>query len=260
MITQQILINNKTNSIIDAEKIFNKNENGIIVSNNNCLKGVPAENIKIQNEYEDNYYYSRENVPEQEFRVKTQPFYDTENEIKDGYVEKAHYRFGIKNIDFCNKTFYKNCAIISEYINVSNVDYITISSKEEAGFNSSVEYYIIDGTSEVPVLPEGIETVKNEKLFYGESTRFIVNNTQYNTELYEDDILSNKSYVDLTSNDFEQHEYTLSYIPGSDTHKYIPNNNNIKIKMIIRNYGTNFSPVVVSGVTVNKYGGSPEWI
>ena len=68
-----------------------------------------------------------------------------------------------------------------------------------------------------------------------------------------------KNYAELSFNDLESDEYAISYIPGGEIHQYVPENNTIKLKIVIRNYGDNFSPAIINNVLINKYGGGLAW-
>ena len=74
----------------------------------------------------------------------------------------------------------------------------------------------------------------------------------------EDNIQVERSFSELTSQDFEQHDYYLSYIPGGDNNKIIPTTEKIKIKIIIRKYN-NDARCLIKNVTINKFGGALEW-
>ena len=254
----KILTNTNDNSVIDQKRIISNTDKGIVTSNKKCWYFVPKDKINEENEYEDGYYFTSDSQISKQKADSTAKFYTKENEVESNYTEKARYYFGIKDIQLFNSQEKRVSGIISDYLNLNqNYAYISIYSIENNGQDYSVEYSILDGINEIPILPENITTAVKEKLFYNTSLRFNINTT---TEpiLYEDNIELNKSYLELSYEDFENHEYTLTYNTLGDNNKYIPANNNIKVKVIIRKIGDNFiSPEISLGI--NKYGGEEAW-
>ena len=242
--------NLKTGTVIDTDSIVNESSSGILVKNSDCIKFIPLSDLKIEEMADDGVYSKSEANPE--FNFARDSF------SSDLYTEKAEYKLGIANLEFKTVNYFKDTAIITKPVDVSECSYITLSVKESEGYNSFVEYYIIDGIDdEIPILPEGRREVTGEKLFYGLPTRFIVDNSQKQPILYEDGKVSNKDYNLLTHEDFLNHEYSLDYWPdGESINKYVPKNDNISLKIVIRNYTDTFSPVYISDIRLNLYGSS----
>lgn len=254
------LTNIKRKTPVDQSRITSENDKGIVITTRKSWQYIPKENITTSVSYDDGYYYNKENVPKLEKVIRTEAYNSSENPIETNYTEKARYRFGLKNVSFYNKKVNKVCGVISNYIYLNNYNYITLSVKETEGENAAVEYYILDGVSEIAILPEGQEKVIKEKLFYNMPTRFTVNQIYEAPILYEDGIESDRNYLELSLDDYENHEYTLTYIPGGDPYKYIPENPNIRVKVILRGYSdTNYTPIKIKGIVINKYGGDPDW-
>lgn len=241
------IINLKTGTVIEADSIVNESSGGILVKNSDCIKFIPLSDLKIEELADDGIYSKSEANPE--FNFARDSF------SSDLYTEKAEYKLGIANLEFKTVNYFKDTAIVTKPIDVSEYSYITLSVKESEGYNSFVEYSIIDGIDdEIPILPEGRKKVTGEKLFYGLPTRFIVDNSQKQPILYEDGKVSNKDYNMLTHEDFVSHEYSLDYWPNRESiNKYIPNNDNISLKIVIRNYTDTFSPVEISDIRFNLY-------
>lgn len=241
------ITNLKTGVVIDADTIVGESSSGILVKNSNCIKFIPASDLLIEEKADDGVYSKNETSPK--FSYARDSF------SSDYYTEKAEYILGLSNLEFKTVSYYKNTAIISKPIDVSKCGYITLSVKESESFNSSVEYSILDGTDEeIPILPENREEVTGEKLFYDLPTRFIINQSQKTPVVYEDNNISSKDFNLLTHDDFLEHEYRLDYYPGGETiHKYIPKNDSVRIKIVIRNFTETFSPVEISDIRLNLY-------
>lgn len=244
------ITNLKTGTVIEANSIVDELSGGILVKNSDCIKFIPLSDLKIEELADDGVYSKSEENPE--FNFARDSF------SSDLYTEKAEYKLGITNLEFKTENYFKDTAIITKPVDVSGCSYITLSVKESEAYNSFVEYSIIDGIDdEIPILPEGRKEVTGEKLFYGLPTRFIVNNSQKQPILYEDGKVSNKDHNLLTHEDFLNHEYKLDYWPDRESiNKYLPKNDNISLKIVIRNYTDTFSPVYISDIRLKLYGSS----
>ena len=244
------ITNLKTGTVIDTDSVVNESSSGILVKNSDCIKFIPNSDLKIEEIADDGVYSKSEANPE--FNFARDSF------SSDLYTEKAEYKLGITNLEFKTVNYFKDTAIITKSIDVSECSYITLSVKESEAYNSFVEYSIVDGIDdEIPILPEDKKEVTREKLFFGIPTRFIIDNSQKSPVLYEDGKTSNKDYNLLTHEDFLNHEYSLGYWPcGENINKYIPKNDSISLKIVIRNYTDTFSPVYISDIRFNLYGSS----
>lgn len=251
------LINKNTGQEIIADSVFAETESGVVVTNANCWKFVPDKQLDSQKELVNGEDYYAEAIPKPESAPREQSFYNPSSD--SSFTEKAIYRFGLKNLTFCNKKYNKTSAIISSDIDVSDASYITISVADEISYNSSVEYSIIDGTMETPILPENINRVDHEKVFFNLPTRFIIDSSSEEPVLYKSGIATDKNCAELSFDNLESDEYTISYIPGGEVHQYVSENDTVKLKIVIRNYGDNFSPAVINNILINKYGGGLAW-
>ena len=244
------ITNLKTSTIVEADSIVDESSGGILVKNSDCIKFIPLSDLKIEELADDGIYSKSEANPE--FNYARESF------SSDLYTEKAEYKLGIANLEFKTVNYFKDTAIVTKPVDISECSYITLSVKESEGYNSFVEYSIIDGIeNEIPILPEGRKEVTGKKLFYGLPARFIVDNSQKQSILYEDGKVSNKDYNLITHEDFLNHEYRLDYWPdGENINKYFPKNDSISVKIVIRNYTDTFSPVYISDIRLNLYGSS----
>lgn len=255
-----ILTDNKNNTIIDSDRIISNNDKGIVVTNKKSWHFIPKQNITEQEEYKDGYYYNQEDNTTLKSSTRTEEYILKENPIDTDYIEKSRYMFGFKNLKFANVKYDYTAGIISDYIDLDQYNYITISDSNELSLDYSIEYSILDGSLEIPILPED-QTKTFEKLFYNIDPRFVLIDTPV---LYQYDKNSKtlteieRNYTELSFDDFSNYDYYIEYTPGGETHKYIPENNNIRIKIIYRNLTDN--NLYISSVVLKKYGGGPDWI
>lgn len=175
------------------------------------------------------------------------------------YARKYSYHFGIDEINFSQITINKNMCFISQDIEIDTLsedEYIQLSAEYSTGGNGSIEFYIIDGSEPIAILPIGTETVLNEKIFSGLRSRFAINE--------DEPVIVKKDGVKIDL-DLEQainsneDGYTVSYTP-LDAHNVKPINNTIKIKAILRTYDENSEAPFIKSMAVRKYGRSSLWL
>ena len=247
------LINKDTASIISPTNIVQQTDDEIIVNTNDCWK-------LIQNVQEDKKYpeYFKEEIPDSpEYRKNNNPALAYSDNAGSQYTENLEYRFGFHNLFVGTKKIAPVSGALSIPIDVTAGKKITISCTilhPEAG---SVEFYIIDNTDEIPILPENMTNVVKEQLFFGLPTRFIID-SNIPFDLYEDNVLTSKSYVGLSSKEFQDHTYALSYTPVENVTEYIPTSDKIRIKVIIRQYDPVIS-IAIKDFVIHKYGETLQW-
>lgn len=240
-----IITNAKTGKNVPNENLALDLGNGILVKNKECIKFIPEADLKREKTAEAGTYSNNEEAPILAgFEGNT-----------NSYTEKAVYRFGLENLEFLKVQYDKESAIISSPIDARGADYITLEVTEGQKYNSEAEYYILDEImNETAILPIGQSRIEMEKLFYGLSTRFLIDAAKGVPVLYEDGRPSSKNYLALESDEYNSHEYCLSYYPYTEkAYRYEPCSSTIRIKIIIRNYTDNFSPVVINDVKIRLW-------
>ena len=247
------LLNKKSGSIINQEKIILSNDSGILVSNGSCWKYIPQKDIEQQNDYTSGYYYLDEK-PKYIETATSSKFHTDQIDVQEAYTEKAQYHFGFKNLQCCSKYIRKNSFVISKDIEIGECSHITLSAEEQK-YDSNIEYYIVDGINETPILPGNNNEIIKEKLFYGKSTRFRIDSSHPVT-IYENNIEKDRSRDQLSAEEYEKNTYSISYVPYGDVYKYVPQNDKIKLKIIFRCYDELKSVADITKVTINKYGGN----
>lgn len=184
-------------------------------------------------------------------------------------VQRFTYKFGFNDIRLERRELVQVAAYMSAPILVKGTQYIMLS----APIIDGVEYSVIDGDKEIPILPIGQESVKGEKLFYGLMPRFtIVDSTSISVYKNLDEVMNITSREDLelflaannTNEEVSQSNfsatdlYTIDYTPDSDSQQYMPKNNYIQLKIIQRYYGK-LVPEAIRNILIRKYGIKTTW-
>lgn len=125
----------------------------------------------------------------------------------------------------------------------------------DAPSSPGIEYYIVDGTEEAPILPISSERVNGEKLFPGLPTRFDIDKNKP-VKIYENGKDTSLGYNDISNIDFGGgKEYTIDYTPASllKAHRHTLTGESIRVKIIARSNAT------IDSVTTIKHGGDTVW-
>jgi hypothetical protein len=97
-------------------------------------------------------------------------------------VTKYIYVFGIDKIDVGLIDFNNDCYFMSETIETGKFnegDYLQLQVNDNYGEFSSIEYFIVDGDIEIPILPINEQYVYNEKIFPENDLRFAIDDDLY---------------------------------------------------------------------------------
>ena len=248
-----VYINKSTNTMIDDAFLVFNDDNGIILNKNNCWQLIPPNRVRKENSY--NEYFPEWERPV--FRHRHMPEMTDYVEDSDAYVDIIRQEFGFENFVICTRHPQEVSGLISKPIAVNEASYIQIEAACEGEAHGSVEFYIVDGTQEVPILPKDQKTVMNEKMFYGMDLRFRPDMLQGNLLLYEDGVGCEKDYQNLTAADFADHQYRITYVVAGDNATYFPNNDTVRIKIVVRQYDR--EPVSVQYCIIHKFGETVSW-
>jgi hypothetical protein len=169
-----------------------------------------------------------------------------------------YYLFGIDDIKFLNIKQKENCSFYSQDIYIGELtknEYLTLYVDDSVD-ECSIEYYIVNGTETIPILPENKESVVDEKIFYKYPTRFSIDNNKEVIIKKNGQIVNTSLYEAINTND--NNLWTVSYTPIRNN---IDNlyNETIKVKVIIRNYNAKKN-TYIKNIKVRKYGGNNLWI
>jgi hypothetical protein len=180
---------------------------------------------------------------------------------KNNIVEKSMYTymFGLDSIVMKNIEQEKDSCFISEAINIgelSEKEFIQLHVEEVLDDTATIEYSILDGNVDIPILPYGRKIIKNEKLFSALPLRF---NQDYSTETI---IKKDGVITDITLDDAKLQmlsRFSVDYFP-QHKYNYNPINSSIKIKATIRTYNKDsIDKSYLKAIKIRKYGGDVPW-
>lgn len=173
-------------------------------------------------------------------------------------LNKFTYYFGIDDIQLRHVSLNPTCCFISRSIELGELsqdDYIELDARYSIDAYSSVEFYIIDGTNEIPIVPIKDKLIQNEKVFNGYPTRFKVDKTKP-VIVKREGVTTNVTLEDALANN---QNYVITYTPDGG-YQYKPFHNAIKVKIIIRNERLeNYAPCVMNGIKIRKYAKGGLW-
>lgn len=170
----------------------------------------------------------------------------------EAYKYGYQYLFGIDTIKVQQKAMAEECGYQSDTIKLGAHSYIELSV-DKTGDNL-VEYYILDGTKEVPILPLEEDRIIKEPLYYQVDTRFAVNYDE-SVIIYKDDAETSLALSDVDSFDYAAHSYAISYTPANP-YRYFPENDKIAVKVIQKKSEV---PTTINSISIRKHGGDLYW-
>jgi hypothetical protein len=182
------------------------------------------------------------------------PTYSSKAEV----VSKYSYFFGVDKVKLSNRLIKQNCCFISQDISIGQLEvgeFIQLDTEYITGDQSSIEFYIIDGSMEKPIMPIVDTIISDEKVFYGLPSRFSID------ESLKPEVKRNGMLVDLTFSQAKQLNdalYTVSYKPV-ESYDYIALNSTIKVKVVMRLYDKNNKVPYISKMKIRKFGGNGLW-
>ena len=179
------------------------------------------------------------------------------------------YIFGLDQIEFKQVSNTTDGYFLSEPINIGELgekEYINIYTKQSVDANCSIEYSIIDGEREIPILRVNDDLVENEYIYSNSPTRFVrcFDDTKpgYIPEIVKKDGLAiNDSFDSVTGLQDLDGRYSITYKPLKNCYDYTPLNPDIRIKAYVRTYIKNAktSPFIEM-ISIRKYGEDTVWI
>lgn len=179
-------------------------------------------------------------------------------------ITKYMYTFGIDNIDVSLIDLQNDSYFISENINIGTLnetEYIQLDAIDNSGEYSNIEYSIIDGDLEIPIIPINQKYIYNERIFPENNLRFAIDDDLHSKGIIK--IKKDGMAIDTElSNIIDQYDakYCVSYQPTEDGYKYTPLNDSIKIKASIRTYGSTLDTVpYIKNIIIKKHGGNTLW-
>jgi len=150
--------------------------------------------------------------------------------------------FGLNDLVIGDRKFYRTSGLLTNDIYVEKGKPIRLKADVREQEFASVEFSIIDGNEEVPILLAGEEKIVDEKLFFGCDTRMSGTDKVYK-----------KDFKPIThepdDNDyFNDFVLTVSYKPDEKYQLYTPKHDKVKVKVVIRLYKENALSPEISNI------------
>lgn len=165
-------------------------------------------------------------------------------------AQKFIYFLGLDKLEVKSQIKEKNCVRILKEVDVSSAEWIELEVKDYIPDKASIEYYILDGEKEVPILPNERKEMKNEKIFPNISTLFEIKDANYvirkdgeATSLKLEEVRNSRDAV-----------YSITY-GVDDKNRYVPTESKVKIKTILRSYDDTSDAPFIQNISVKIYGG-----
>ena len=184
-------------------------------------------------------------------------------------VNMYSYIFSLDQIEFKQVSNLADGYFLSEPITIGKLgenEYINICTKQSVDANCSIEYSIIDGKREIPIMRIDDVLVENEFIYSNKATRFLrsFDDTMPNyvpEVVKKDGLVVNESFDSVVSKSELDGRYSITYKPLKDCYNYVPLNPEIRIKAYVRTYMKNAktSPSIEM-ITIKKYGEDTVWI
>ncbi len=181
-------------------------------------------------------------------------------------MDMYSYIFSIDKMEFGLIEYKSEGCFISDRIQVgkmTTMEYLNLCVEDFRIEGTSIEYSILDGDVEIPMIPLNVDLIEDEWILTNKDTRF---GRDYNTtsDKYVEEVVKkdgqivNMSYEDAKT--MSDGKYSLTYRPGSLNYAYTPINNDIRIKCYIRYFGpTPERMPYIKSISIRKYGEDTLW-
>ena len=222
------------------------------VDNSTAIRYIPGSRVNVELKSADGECASAA-YPPVASHIDTYDYNLTSPSASKSLGVYRRYRMGISKIAVRQEAENKVNGFISKEIDIGNCSYIELDVKFTG--TNPVEYSIVEGLKETPILPNHVERIVDEKLFSGLPTRF---ESSGGIVIKENGNSTTLSIDNKNTFDYDNVIYTASYTPTKDAYRYFPNGNKIKIKVIQR-CELNTIPTTIQSISIVRYGGEKIW-
>ena len=173
------------------------------------------------------------------------------------------YNFGFDSLDINRTVLYRDNYFVSNPVSIGNLnedEYIQLYVEDNNSNNSNIEYYIVDGDIDIPIIPIGKDYIDNERIFPETDLRFIENNSidYYYNKIIKKDGFEIPISLEEAKTKYDG-RYSISYTPLINN-TYRPLNNTVKVKAIIRTFGDNYDSIpYINSISIRRFGGNALW-
>ena len=176
-------------------------------------------------------------------------------------LNKYTYRFGLDVFTLHNVERYNESCFMSNEISVGRMnseEYLNISANFASADATDIEFYLIDGNKEVPIVPISQSTIHAEKIFTGMPLRFSQESPDKYT-IRKDGYVVNMSLDDAISQ--TTGNYSVDYKPNKEEcYSYTPINTSVKVKAVLRKHNDFAEMPYINSIKIRKFGGAAPWI
>lgn len=173
------------------------------------------------------------------------------------------YVFGIDKIEIKYTKPYNSGCFMSRDINIGTIkegEYITLFSDYNIYAESGIEFSIIDGDMEIPIIPSNHNKIIGEKIFKQRDLRFNVDPSK-EISIKHNGLNTNSTLEDAKLLSTRHDIYSAEYHSLDDKgFSYSPINRNIRVKAVIRRYNSAGEMPYIKSIKIRKFGGGSPWI
>lgn len=181
-------------------------------------------------------------------------------------MEMYSYIFSINNMDFGLINYTEQGCFVSDRIHVGKMkttEYVSLCVDDYKEENCAIEYSILDGDIEIPMIPLESTLIENELILSNKDTRFGRDYNKTSVKYVEEVIKKDGQIINMSYEDAKNMfdgKYTITYKPGTLNYAYTPINNDIRIKCYIRYFGPNLQRIpYIKSISIRKYGEDALW-
>lgn len=168
------------------------------------------------------------------------------NTQSESYRYYTNY-FGLNSFVTADKAFESTSGAVSDAIEIDDSAVLKLHADmlyDPAA--ASIEFSILDGNKEYPILPVEQKSIQHEKVFFMQPQRFRGKDKLY----YRDGTSIGTSMDDASMANGAL--YTVSYAPADDSYSVEPKGTSVRIKTIIRVYDKDAAMPEISNIHLEK--------
>lgn len=212
---------------ISDDAVVRETESGLMYFEDSCWKFLsPGEYRQVDEGDIDDTSEARISY----LTLQTDELIDPKTVTEKTYRYYTDY-FGLNALDIGYKKFAGTSGILSSVFDVTKGEPVYLKADIFQPDYSSIEFSVIEGSRETPILIKDQTEVVHEKVFFGLDKRMTGTNETYFRNFQAVDKSQDRSDI------FNRGViYTVSYQPDSRYQSYTPSGTKIQIKTILRIY------------------------
>ena len=235
-----------TMTVLDKDKIVSNDVNGIVYYDNYVWKFIPADKIRTEKVENETVPINIERYTKELSSKKvTDPLKpDLDESVTHTFYG---YYFGLSEATAALREYYENSSFVSDPILTEPGEIYALDADYVQPYKTSVEFYIIDGIKEIPILPLGKTSIQNEKLFFNMPLRFSADDSPI---IYRDFVAVADT---LESVSFNTNSLLTANYAASEKSQYIRVTDSfVRVKAILRCYKGAEQPPMIKSMILQK--------